>query len=185
MSVENYLNSLLKEKYGEGSRYIEGGKVLLPNGSLCDLPIDLRKLAIEVEEERRFGPDRFKDRALKNLFVLLRLEGARISWKNFLDIYGNLPPAKIYEDFHDLLYLKDYLTTRLELLCTVKLKNYPTNLGKDIESVVEKSYENGRLKELLNEVEKLEKRPNRSIEAKILNNFPSELYLEEERLVLK
>ena len=99
MSVENYLNSLLRKKYGEGANYGGKGKVLLPDGNVCDIPTELRKLAIEVEEERRYGHERFKERALRNLFVLLKLEGAKIIWKNFIDLYGNLPPAKIYENF--------------------------------------------------------------------------------------
>ena len=184
MSVENYLNSLLSKRYGEGARYVEKGRVLLPDGSLQEIPLDLRKLAVEVEEERRFGPDRFRNRALRNLFILFKLEGSRISWEKFINSYGNLPTAKLYEEFHELSSIKERLVTRLELLCTEKLKNYPIDLGKAIESVVEKSYENERLEELLHGIEKLEKRPNRSLEVEILEDSPSELYLIEETLVL-
>jgi hypothetical protein len=189
MSVENYLNSLLKERYGEGARY-KRGKVLLPDGSVHDIPTGLRKLAIEVEEERRFGFERFRDRALKNLFVLLRLEGVKISWRDFIGLYGNLPTAKLYEDFQELVNIKEHLKTKLEYLCMKKLKDYYVNLGKYIESVVEKSYEKNRLKELLREINKLEKQPDRSIGVEFLSDSPSELYFSElslagERLVLR
>jgi len=184
MSLRNYFESIIDEKYGKGARYIGANEVSLLDGTTVKLSRRLRPLGVELEREKAFGPDAYRTQAVYGLYVLEILNGSREDLSSFIKRYEGKSTRELFERFDDILDVRKVISTKLTSLCTKKLRKYPTTIEKSIEDVVRKADEE-ELLELLDGIETLKQRPDVSVRLRIESEFPTALYVVGREMVLK
>ena len=184
MSLRNYFESVITEKYGEGARYMGANEVGLSDGTIVKLPRRLRPLAVELEREKVFGQDAYRNQVVCGLYVLNILNGSTEDLSSFVGRHEGKSTRELFEKIDDVLDVRKAISTKLMSLCTKKLRKYPATIEKSIEDVVEKADEEGLL-ELLKGIKKLKQRPNVSVGLRIESESPASLYIVGREMILK